>query len=225
MSFGFELVEVSRRPTLGLLSVGAPPGAVTALVGPRPAGRTAFRLAAGLDRSDTGAVLVAGEDISTASSRGLRKVQRRMAVVFEAGPDASYALFAGASVADNIRYAITVAGRASRRRVDAQVAQELDRYRIGQLAAAVPGELTAGQRKLVALARATALRSPLLLIDEIEADLDDDATDLVAAILRERTRDMLGACLLTTADPAAAKRLADQVVLLEDDTHPLHPAR
>ncbi|HYF24404.1 MAG TPA: ATP-binding cassette domain-containing protein [Baekduia sp.] len=213
MGWGFEFVEVSRRPQLRGLSFGAPAAAVTALTGPAGSGKTAaFRLACGLDAPDAGAVIVAGTDLARARPRTRARVQRRMAVVFEPGTDAAYALFGSATVAQNVAFCVRQAGRTARRRLEAETTRQLERFGLHEVADAQPPQLLPEQRKRLALARALALRSPLVLIDDLPADLEPGQVAALADLLRREVRERGGTCLVTITDLAVAERVADQVV-------------
>lgn len=219
MSWGFEFIDVHARPSgcapLVGLSLGARVGQVTALVGPPGSGTTtAFRLAAGLERLDAGAVLVAGKDISRAREPQRRRLRRRTAVVFGAAGGGDHALFAAMSAEQNVRYAMRAAGRVPRRREEAVAREELDRFGLGAVADLRPAGLSAAQRKRLALARAVALRAPFVLVDGLEDSLDSVTAHAVGVEVRAELGRRGQTWLVTTADAALAARVADVVVHL-----------
>lgn len=218
MSWGFELIDVVKRhggqTVLDGVSVGARMGLITALVGPTDSGKTtAFRLLAGLERPDGGAVLVAGREISSARGRGLQRMQRRMSVVFQGG-DAG--LFAGSTVRENVEFPMRAAGRVPRRRLAAVAHEELERFGLAAYAQERPAVLSAAQCRCLALARALALRAPLVLVDGLDDELDQHELAGVCRVIREEQEARSATWLVTLRDPAAAALVADEAVQLED---------
>src|SRR5207244_12917165 len=131
-------------------SLAVPAGEPLALVGPSAAGKaTALRAIAGLFRPDRGRIGVGpGVLLDTAAGVDVPPEARRVGFVYQDG-----ALFPFLSVVANVAYGV----RAGRRRDRERAAREvLDRFGIGHLAAAGPGDLSGGERPRVALARAVA---------------------------------------------------------------------
>jgi molybdate transport system ATP-binding protein len=186
-SFPLELaLEVSRT---------------VALVGPSGAGKTsALRVVAGLVKPQRGRVALDGEAwLDTAFRLSLSPDRRRVGLVFQ-----DYALFPHLSVRANVAFG--AGGRA--------VEPLLERFRIGQLAAAHPHELSGGERQRVALARALARDPAVLLLDEPLAALDAHTKAEVRHELAELLRELALPTLLVTHDYEDAAALADHVGVL-----------
>jgi ABC-type sulfate/molybdate transport systems ATPase subunit len=171
------------------------------LLGRSGSGKSSLlRLLAGLERGERGRIVLA-TDAWLDSARDLRVPPERRRVGYV---PQDYGLFPHLSVAANVRFA---AGRA---RPDL-----LERFGVGHLARARPGELSGGERQRVALARALAREPQLLLLDEPFAALD--------AITRLQVRDELAAALRELALPTLlvthafedAVVLADRIGVLE----------
>lgn len=79
-----------------------------------------------------------------------------------------------------------------------------------------PGELSGGQRRRIALARALIRRPELLLLDEPTAGLDEDARDAALALVQRLTQQLGSTVLVITHDPQVAEVLADQRLELTD---------
>jgi ABC-type sulfate/molybdate transport systems ATPase subunit len=177
------------------LSVGS--GETFALVGPSGAGKTTvLRVVAGLLRPRTGRVALDGETwLDTEVGVCLEPDRRSVGLVFQ-----EYALFPHLSVEGNVGFG----GRA-------RVSELLERFRIGHLAHAKPGDLSGGERQRVALARALAREPAVLLLDEPMAALDAHTRAGVRAELQELLRELALPTILVTHDFEDAAALADRV--------------
>lgn len=214
MTWAFEFVEVrSADRVLDGVSFGTRVGDTTALVGPTGCGKTlAFRLLIGLDRADEGAVVVAGKDMGRSSARVRRRLQRRLAVVFQAPGTDGYALFDAIDVLENVTFPMREVGRVPRRRITAVALEVLERFGLAEHARARPADLDRDARKRLALARALALRSPLLVVDALEDGLRPDSVPVVAQALHDLGCEDGTSVLVTTRDPALACALTRHVV-------------
>lgn len=201
-----EFDSVSLSKVLHGFSASAEPGTVVALVGPNGAGKsTLLSLAARLIDPDEGVIRLDEQDIA---SHSLASVRRAIGM---AGPDLP--LLRG-TVDKNLSYRWPDAPIEEIQRVRSlcgieQVLAELpegDQTRISEGGAG----LSAGQRQRIALARAILGNPPLLLLDEVDANLDAQATAVVDRVLAEHP----GTVLLIThrADRLAA---ADEIWYLE----------
>ena len=183
-------------------------GSTLALLGTSGSGKsTLLRCVLRLVVPDAGTVAVAGEDVTGASARALR---RRMGYVIQAG-----GLFPHLTARGNAALLAHHVGWDGAR-IEARLADlaELTRLPV-DLLARFPGELSGGQRQRVALVRALMLDPDVLLLDEPLGALDpitraDLQTDLRALVQR------LGkTVLLVTHDLREAAVLADRVAVMD----------
>ncbi|MFC6020246.1 ABC transporter ATP-binding protein [Plantactinospora solaniradicis] len=210
-----EVVDVVKSyPGAGVqalrgVSVAFAAGTFCAVMGPSGSGKsTLLHCAAGLDRPDTGRVLLAGQEIGGLREPRLTQARRRrVGFVFQA-----YNLMDSLSVWHNVLLPQRLAGvrpdRAWAREVLRRVGldgRENDR----------PGQLSGGQRQRVALARALAGRPEVIFADEPTGALDLSTGREVLGLLREAVDDVGTAVVMVTHDPAAAA-WADRVVFLAD---------
>ncbi len=197
------------RIALRDVSLTAPAGRTTAIVGPSGAGKTTLvhTLPRLLDPTE-GAVLLDGRDVREATLSSLRG---RMALVTQ---DAR--LFAG-TLAENVAYArpdatrAEVEGAACAARVDEIVARMPDGWDtvLDERGAGLSG----GERQRIAIARAVLRDPEILLLDEPTAALDPENERLVRAALHELCR---GRTVLVVAHRRESVESADHVVVLRD---------
>jgi sulfate/thiosulfate transport system ATP-binding protein len=186
------------------VSFDAKSGVITTLLGPSGSGKsTLLRVIAGLERPDSGNVLINGLDSTRVSPR-----QRNVGFVFQ-----NYALFRHMTVFENIAFGMRVRGR-GRDEVRGRVEELLELVQLSSYATRFPGQLSGGQRQRVALARALATNPQVLLLDEPFGALD-------ARVRVELREWLLGfqeragvTTIMVTHDQEEALELSDHVVLL-----------
>ena len=193
-----DLAQPLRSFDLELaLEIGPEP---VALAGPSGAGKTTvLRAVAGLVTPARGRIALGGETwLDTERGVDLPPEERSVGFVFQ-----DYALFPHLTVEQNVGFA----GRGA-------VGPLLERFRIGQLAKARPGELSGGERQRVALARALAREPKVLLLDEPTAALDAHTRAAVRLELRDLLHGIGLPTLLVTHDFEDAAALAGRVGVL-----------
>ncbi len=178
-----------------------------ALLGPSGSGKsTALNALAGFVRPTSGAVRLAGRDVTN-----LPPARRGIGVVLQ-----SYALFPHMSVADNVGFGLR-AQRIARREIGPRVTEALDMVGMSGYQKRLPRELSGGQQQRVAIARALAIRPAVLLLDEPLAALDAQLRQSMLAelqLLKEALPDT--AMLYVTHDQAEALALADRIVVMNN---------
>lgn len=207
MSARLELSGVSK--TFGDLAALAPtdlavePGEIVTLLGPSGSGKTTLlRIAAGLEAPSTGTVTIDG------APPGVARAAKRIGLVPQ-----NPALLPWRTVRANARLLTDVNRRANPPDAPDPVAL-LEHVGLGEFMDALPHELSGGMQQRVALVRAFALGSPLLLMDEPFAALDE--------ITRADMRHLLGrlceatgaTVVFVTHSLAEAVFLSDRVVVL-----------
>jgi sulfate transport system ATP-binding protein len=191
------------------VSLEFPTGELTALLGPSGCGKTTLlRVIAGLERADSGTVLLDGED---ASVRHVR--ERQVGFVFQ-----HYALFKHMSVFDNIAFGLRVKPRAlrlSEEKIRDKVMRLLSLVQLDWLADRYPSQLSGGQRQRIALARALAVEPRVLLLDEPFGALDAKVRKDLRRWLREFHDLTRLTTIFVTHDQDEAFEVADRVVLID----------
>jgi ABC-type lipoprotein export system ATPase subunit len=154
-------------------------GSYVALTGPSGAGKTTLlSVLGGLERPQSGSVLVAGADLARLSGDQLALYrQSTVGFVFQ-----HFGLLDTLTAEENVALALMLAGVASgarRARADAL----LDAVGLAGRERHRPVELSGGERQRVAIARALANRPRLVLADEPTGNLDEDSATLVVGLL------------------------------------------
>lgn len=138
------------------------------ILGASGAGKsTILRLILGLLRADTGVVWVNGERVDELSETQLMAVRADLGMVFQEG-----ALFDSLTVRENVGYKLYEEVRLPLDAVNRRVEEVLGFVGLGEYADRMPSELSGGQRRRVAIARAMAAKPRILLYDEPTTGLD-----------------------------------------------------
>ncbi len=192
------------------LSFAFPAGAFRWLLGESGAGKTSLlRLLTLAVRPTSGRLSLFGSRIETASRRDLPPLRRRIGIVFQ-----GCRLLPHLSAFDNVALPLRLAPR-PQALLRADVTEMLRWVGLEQRMAALPCELSSGERQRVAIARAVIARPALLLADEPTGDLDDTQAGRLMQLLAELNR--LGTTVvvathsvaLVQRHPAPALRLVD----------------
>ena len=128
---------------------------------------TILRLALGLLRPDRGRIFVNGEQIDRMREDDLMQVRADLGMVFQEG-----ALFDSLTVRENVGYKLSEEMHWPREQVDQRVTEVLGFVGLAELIDRMPSELSGGQRRRVAIARAMAAKPRILLYDEPTTGLD-----------------------------------------------------
>jgi sulfate transport system ATP-binding protein len=190
------------------VNFSVPAGQLVALLGPSGGGKTTMlRIIAGLERADSGVVLLEGEDATGRSAR-----HRGVGFVFQ-----HYALFRHMSVFENIAFGLRVRPRRVRptkEQIRAKVQELLTLVQLDSLADRLPSQLSGGQRQRVALARALAVEPKVLLLDEPFGALDANVRRDLRRWLRRLHQEIHLTSVFVTHDQEEALDLADRVVII-----------
>jgi len=214
-----NLVEISgvtyaygARPVLKRIDMTIPRGSVASIMGISGSGKTTLlRLIAGVLRPQQGTVRVAGHDLGALDRDGLYALRRRMGMLFQFG-----ALFTDLSVFDNVAFQIREHTDLPQSMVRDLVLMKLQAVGLRAAHRQMPGELSGGMARRVALARAIALDPMLILYDEPFTGLDPISLGVIANLIR-RLNDALGATsIVVSHDVVESLLIVDYVFFMAE---------
>lgn len=205
-----EFESVSRRfgktPAVRDVSFTLKPGEIACLLGPSGCGKTTLlRIAAGIDKPDSGRLLFDGQEMA-GPSRFVPPERRNIGLMFQ-----DFALFPHLSIIDNVAFGLKSLPRAEAQTI---ARHALERVGLAHYAASYPHHLSGGEQQRVALARALVPRPQVLLMDEPFSGLDQRLRESVRAETLTLLRETRASCLLVTHDPVEAMGLADRIFLM-----------
>jgi putative ABC transport system ATP-binding protein len=191
------------------VSVAAPAGSVTAIVGPAGSGKTSLlHILAGLDRPTAGSVTLDDRNLRGLDDIELTRLRRdRIGLLLPAA-----SVLPTITVRENVALPLLIA----RRPVAAEAVDALlERVGLAERADDLPSQLTAGDRQRVALARALVGGPSLLLADEPAGDMDPEEGAHLLLLLRAIANEDGVTVVLFTRDIDNAAGVADQIVTLD----------
>ncbi len=201
-----RLYPGNDKPSVDRLNIDVADGEFLVLVGPSGCGKsTSLRMLAGLEEVNAGKIWIGDRDVTNLSPK-----DRDVAMVFQ-----NYALYPHMTVADNMGFALKIAGVDKgeiRKRVE-EAAKILD---LAPYLERKPKALSGGQRQRVAMGRAIVRSPQVFLMDEPLSNLD--------AKLRVQTRTQIASLqrrlgvttVYVTHDQIEAMTMGDRVALLKD---------
>ena len=180
------------------------PGEFVCFLGPSGCGKTTLlRIIAGLERQNTGSVMMAGRDVST-----LPPSQRNYGIVFQ-----SYALFPNLTIARNVGYGLETR-RVSRAEIERRVDELLALVGLSAHKHKYPAQLSGGEQQRIALARALAPSPAMLLLDEPLSALDARVRQSLRHEIRALQRRLGVTTIMVTHDQEEALAMADRIVVM-----------
>ncbi|MDR1851146.1 MAG: sn-glycerol-3-phosphate ABC transporter ATP-binding protein UgpC [Propionibacteriaceae bacterium] len=196
----------SDRPAVDKFNLEIGDGEFMVLVGPSGCGKsTTLRMLAGLEEVNAGSIFIGDRDVTQ-----LPPKDRDIAMVFQ-----NYALYPHMSVADNMGFALKMAGVPKAER-DARVQEAAKLLGLEEFLARKPKALSGGQRQRVAMGRAIVRKPQVFLMDEPLSNLD--------AKLRVSTRTQIAALqarlgvttVYVTHDQVEAMTMGDRIAVMKD---------
>ena len=193
------------RPAVSDLNLHIEDGEFLVLVGPSGCGKsTALRMLAGLEEVTGGRIMIGGEDMTHVSPK-----DRDIAMVFQ-----NYALYPHMTVAENMGFALKIAGvdKAERQRRVEEVAEQLD---LTEYLARKPKALSGGQRQRVAMGRAIVREPRVFLMDEPLSNLDAKLRVQTRTRIASLQRELGVTTVYVTHDQTEALTMGDRIAVMK----------
>jgi iron(III) transport system ATP-binding protein len=207
-----ELTGVSKRygavTALDNVTITIPDRARVAVLGPSGSGKTTLlRVLAGLEIPDTGTIAIDGTIVNDPGPL-VPPAGRGIGFVFQVP-----ALWPHMTVRNNILFAM---GGIEPAEADRRLGDLLDRMSIAPLRDRYPDQISGGQARRVALARALAPRPSILLFDEPLTNLDDEIREELLTLIGESVKDSGATMVFVTHNKAEAGIVADTILKCRD---------
>ncbi|MGD1020135.1 MAG: ABC transporter ATP-binding protein [Verrucomicrobiia bacterium] len=214
-----ELKDVKKTYRTGAIEVPAlrginlriAPGEFLAIAGPSGSGKTTLlNIIGGLDRADTGEVLVEEKNLQLLSSGELARLRlQRLGFVFQA-----YNLLPVLTAMENAEFTLLLQGVSMEQRKE-RVQKLFAEIGLAGLEHRRPGELSGGQQQRVAVARAMVSEPALILADEPTANLDSVTATALLEVMEQLNRVHNTTFVYSTHDPQVMER-ARRLIRLHD---------
>jgi len=163
----------------------------------------------GLMPVDSGRIFVDGDEVTALDEDNLRGVRRKIGMLFQ-----NAALFDSMTIYENVAYSLkehTDFDEAKRFEVAQETLEMVDLHGVED---EFPGELSGGMRKRVGLARAIALRPPIVLYDEPTTGLDPITATVINRLIRRLQERLKVTSIVVTHDLESAFMMTDRIAML-----------
>jgi len=216
---GKKALAAPRVMAVDGVSLTVERGELFTLLGPSGCGKTTtLRSIAGLERPDSGSIVVDDRVLfSAASGRKTVNVpvpKRELGMVFQ-----SYAIWPHMTVFDNVAFPLTVMPRGKRpgkAAISERVSRVLDTMELGQYAERRATQLSGGQQQRLALARAIVVEPALLLLDEPLSNLDAKLRESLRYELKRLQRELGITSIYVTHDQIEALALSTHIAVMRN---------
>jgi phospholipid/cholesterol/gamma-HCH transport system ATP-binding protein len=165
----------------------------------------------GFLKADSGRIFIDGQDVTDFSERQFAEIRRKVTMVFQSG-----ALFDSLTVADNIAFPMEGQPGLTADDIDANVDKLAHLLEVDHVLDKLPGELSTGMRRAVAIARALAQNPEAILYDEPTTMVDPIMVGHMGGLILRLKNAFHKTSVVVTHDTHLAKRLADTVVFLQE---------
>ncbi|MBP9026760.1 MAG: ATP-binding cassette domain-containing protein [Phycisphaerae bacterium] len=150
-------------------------------------------------------------DLTHADEETRDALRKRFGILFQSG-----ALFSSMTVAENVALPLREHSHVPESVIDIVVAIKLQQVHMLPHRDKLPSQLSGGQRKRAALARATALDPELLFYDEPSSGLDPITANSIDELILDLTHKLKVTSVVVTHDMASAMRIADRAIMIKD---------
>ena len=188
-------------------------GEVNMIIGQSGSGKTVFmKSLIGLHTVDSGQILYDGRDLAKMKEREIRELHREVGMLFQGS-----ALFDSMTVMENVLFPMEMFSRQTRDQMQARAEFCLRRVempeRVWHL---MPSEISGGQQKRVAIARAIVLEPRYLFCDEPNSGLDPKTSLVIDALIQDITREYNICTIVNSHDMNSIMEIGDNILFLKN---------
>lgn len=199
-------------PVLDDVSFHVNAGETVAIIGRSGVGKSvSLAHIMGFLKPDHGRVIVAHEDITDYPESELRRIRRKVTMVFQSG-----ALFDSLTIAENILFSLELREDYDWRNKEDVVTGLLKMVDLAEYADAYPADISTGYKRAVAIARALAAQPECILYDEPTTMVDPIMSDHMIALMQRLKKQLHLTSIVVTHDLDLMRRVSDRVVVLHD---------
>lgn len=160
-----------------------------------------------LERPTSGNVVIDGEDLTTASKEELRKMRRKVSMIFQ-----QFNLLQQRTVLKNVELAGELSGNENRRK---KAIELLKTVGLEDKLSSYPAELSGGQQQRVAIARALMTDPKILLCDEATSALDPETTKSILALLKELNKKLGLTVVIISHQMSVIEAICNKVAIID----------
>lgn len=199
-------------PVLADVNFHVDPGETVAIIGRSGVGKSVtLGHMMGFLKPDSGRVVVAYEDITDYPESELRRIRKKVTMVFQSG-----ALFDSLTIAENILFSLELRRDYTEANKDEVVRGLLKMVDLEEYADVYPADISTGFKRSVAIARALAAQPECILYDEPTTMVDPIMSDQMANLMLRLKQQLNLTSVVVTHDLDLMRKVADRVVVLHD---------
>jgi phospholipid/cholesterol/gamma-HCH transport system ATP-binding protein len=220
----FEFRDVSKafddHAVLRSVSFAVRRGETCVIMGRSGVGKSvSLKHILGFLKADSGRIFIDGQDVTSFTEAQFEQIRKKVTMVFQSG-----ALFDSLTVSENIAFPLEDQPGLTEEDVDAYVDKLAHTLEVEDALDKLPGELSTGLRRAVAIARALAQNPEAILYDEPTTMVDPIMAAHMGGLILRLKEAFRKTSIVVTHDTHLAKKLADKIVFLQEGRATVFPS-